>query len=197
MRRATFVGANPQKTSRFGNKARAGGAITFINPGMSKGYEPACTVLESLTATGAVTISENHGPTQISGLAEADVTEADTSRQAEPEKPPPQQGPSEGKKPKNPNGKTITCVEPAKSGRAKCKECRETIEKGELRVGSANNYRGTPCTDWRKASCVTTLTVEQIQKLDGYEALSENHKNQLLGVLEPMTEPKKASIVVD
>ena len=84
-------------------------------------------------------------------------------------------------RPRREVGKTITCIEAAKTGRAKCKECKQKIEAGELRFGSANNFQGNPTTDWRKVSCVTTITAEQIQKLDGFEALSENHKNQLLG----------------
>lgn len=183
MRSAVFVGANPQKTSRFGLKARAGDAITFINPGMTAGYEAKCMVLESLSATGAVTIAEQHGSTVISGMAEADINFQDKSRMRDPKELQEQEeARGVAKKPKA-NGKTITCIEAAKTGRAKCKECKQKIEAGELRFGSANNFQGNPTTDWRKVSCVTTITAEQIQKLDGFEALSENHKNQLLGEL--------------
>ena len=182
MRSATFVGANPQKTSRFGLKARAGGAVTFINTGMTRGHETSCTVLESLDATGAITISEHHGSVKISGLTESDITMVDKTRMRDPEKLQlEEEARGEAKKPKA-NGKTFTSVEAAKSGRAKCKECKETIQQGELRIGSAANFNGNPCTHWRKASCVTTITAGQIQNLDGFDALSENHKNQLLGI---------------
>lgn len=178
---AEFVGANPQKSSRYGLKARAGGAVTLINSDRTKGYEATCIVLESLNAIGPITVSKQHTSTTISGMAEADINVMDKSRMRDPAAQEEEEEASGvAKKPKG-NGKAITSVESAKTGRARCKQCGEKIEKGELRVGSANNYRGTPTTDWRKASCVS-LTAEQAAKLEGFEALSENLLHQLLGM---------------
>lgn len=45
---AKFLGANPTKDSKWGRKSRAGVAVTFINPARTGGWEPSCTVIESI-----------------------------------------------------------------------------------------------------------------------------------------------------
>ena len=55
-----MVGGNPTKESSYARKMRAGGAVTLINPGGSKGFEPKCVVIESLTPSSE--------PTVVSGL---------------------------------------------------------------------------------------------------------------------------------
>ena len=45
---AKFLAANPTKDSKWGRKSRAGVAVTFINPARTGGWEPSCTVIESI-----------------------------------------------------------------------------------------------------------------------------------------------------
>ena len=54
----SVIGGNPQKDSKWGRKLQAGGAVTFINPGGTFGYEPSCLVLEAATTTGPPTLSK-------------------------------------------------------------------------------------------------------------------------------------------
>ena len=48
MATAKFLGPNPTKDSEWGRKSRAGVAVTFINPARTGGWEPSCTVIESI-----------------------------------------------------------------------------------------------------------------------------------------------------
>ena len=73
-----------------------------------------------------------------------------------------------------PNGKGgPVCVENAKTGRAKCRECGETIGKGGLRFGTENNFRGNLTMEWRHADCLPVdLSEAQLTALAGWDRLS-------------------------
>jgi hypothetical protein len=51
------VGANPKKSSKYGRKMRAGGAVTLVNPLGTYGYESRCIVIESFSPSGSPTIA--------------------------------------------------------------------------------------------------------------------------------------------
>lgn len=73
-------------------------------------------------------------------------------------------------------------VEPAKSGRSKCRTCSQKIEKGELRIGeyheAAFDY---PPTGWHHARCVA---IPDATRLHGYKKLSVEAKLDLINLLE-------------
>ena len=62
----------------------------------------------------------------------------------------------------------------AKTGRAKCRECGETIGKGGLRFGTESNYRGNLTMEWRHADCLLVdLAEAQLTALTGWDTLSD------------------------
>ena len=67
-------------------------------------------------------------------------------------------------------------VEEARSGRATCKGCWETIKKNELRVGYAPLFRGKPgFTIYKHLKCMTfPSSIQCIEDIWGYETLSED-----------------------
>ena len=62
-------------------------------------------------------------------------------------------------------------IEEAKSGRASCRTCKQTIGKGELRLGveAANAFGDTPSLQWHHLRCAATkLPVELADALKAY-----------------------------
>ncbi len=71
-------------------------------------------------------------------------------------------------------------VEPAKSSRATCKTCSQTILKGELRLGEPSLFEGHVSYRWHHLRCAARLIKEvQLNTLLGYEELTEEQKGQL------------------
>ncbi|KAG6330430.1 hypothetical protein ID866_8659 [Astraeus odoratus] len=75
-------------------------------------------------------------------------------------------------------------VEYASSARAKCKGA--AISKGELRLGTLIEVRGTTTYAWRHWGCVTPKIISNIkaslgnaEELDGYEELKDEDKERL------------------
>jgi len=177
MGRVTFLSANPEKDSKWGRKTRAGGCITFINKGIegtARTYQYCCTAIESVGSTGACTVSKqgfftvtDQGRCAICPFNSGDLsrTVADPGQQDEDGRP---------VKKSKPNGKGgPVCVENAKTGRAKCRECGETIGKGGLRFGTENNFRGNLTMEWRHADCLPVdLSEAQLTALTGWDTLS-------------------------
>eukprot|EP00930_Biecheleria_cincta_P058498 TRINITY_DN44322_c0_g1_i1.p1 TRINITY_DN44322_c0_g1~~TRINITY_DN44322_c0_g1_i1.p1 ORF type:complete len:435 (-),score=95.61 TRINITY_DN44322_c0_g1_i1:119-1396(-) len=63
-------------------------------------------------------------------------------------------------------------VEPAKSGRSKCKVSKEVIEKDELRFGSLVDLGGHGSYHWRKLKCITDKQAANVEaKLGGPEGV--------------------------
>ena len=61
-------------------------------------------------------------------------------------------------------------IEPAKSGRASCRKCKEKIEKGELRFGHAvdSGFSDEPSFQWYHLACAAEIAWNQ--GLDLYAA---------------------------
>lgn len=62
-------------------------------------------------------------------------------------------------------------IEEAKSGRASCRTCKKTIDKGVLRLGieAANSFGDTPSMQWHHLMCAATkLPAELKEALDAY-----------------------------
>ncbi|MBA3819791.1 MAG: hypothetical protein H0X17_12920, partial [Deltaproteobacteria bacterium] len=62
-------------------------------------------------------------------------------------------------------------IEEAKSGRASCRTCKQTIAKGDLRLGveASNQFSDTPSLQWHHVLCAAgKLPVELKDALDTY-----------------------------
>ncbi|EFN89653.1 DNA ligase 3 [Harpegnathos saltator] len=89
-------------------------------------------------------------------------------------------------------------VERAKSGRAKCKKCKCTIEKDELRIGKlvVSFFDGKLMPAWHHVTCIievfakqraTTKRIEDPEKdVKGWERLSDEDKQLVLDKLEEL-----------
>jgi hypothetical protein len=80
-------------------------------------------------------------------------------------------------------------IEHAKTGRSKCKKCKSTIEKDELRVAkhfpSERFEEGGSATDWFHPSCIfehlkrarkTTRKIEDEADISGFVLLDDDEK---------------------
>eukprot|EP01045_Picozoa_sp_COSAG04_P035419 COSAG04_NODE_8169_length_1012_cov_1.177437_1_plen_313_part_10 len=80
-------------------------------------------------------------------------------------------------------------VEQAKTGRAKCQACRETITKGQLRVGFDGSYRGHVTRQWccARKDCFdfgpTRAAGLSAQALDGFGALPAEEQRRISALL--------------
>jgi hypothetical protein len=71
-------------------------------------------------------------------------------------------------------------VEPAKSSRATCRTCSQTILKGELRLGEPLLFDGHVSYRWHHLRCAARLIKDvPLNMLLGYEELTEEEKEQL------------------
>gem|GEM_PF-1665226 len=92
--------------------------------------------------------------------------------------------------------KIIAMIEPAKSGRARCRKCREKIEKGELRLGvEVEGYSDDPAWQWYHLTCAAEKVPAELnaaleawdgEEIEGAEALkasiAKNKKKQKASV---------------
>lgn len=89
-------------------------------------------------------------------------------------------------------------VERAKTGRAKCKKCKNSIESGDLRLAkSVMNPFGTgKMKIWHHVPCMfevfkkqrsTTPKIEKIDDMAGYELLSSHDIEEILKYLSDGT----------
>lgn len=73
-------------------------------------------------------------------------------------------------------------VEPAKSGRARCRTCGEAIPKGSLRLGEPSVYEGRVSYRWHHLACRRSLFGEiEPDDLEGYDELDEALQQELWG----------------
>jgi len=71
-------------------------------------------------------------------------------------------------------------IEPAKSSRATCKTCSQTIQKEELRLGEPSLFDGHVSYRWHHIKCASNLIKGiQLGTLLGYEDLTEMQKEEL------------------
>ncbi|TXT54374.1 MAG: hypothetical protein BAJATHORv1_70074 [Candidatus Thorarchaeota archaeon] len=71
-------------------------------------------------------------------------------------------------------------IEPAKSGRAKCRTCKQTIPKGELRIGEPSYFDGKLTYKWHHLKCGRDfLQGYSFEKLAGYVDLTNEQKREL------------------
>lgn len=84
------------------------------------------------------------------------------------------------------------CAEYAKQGRAKCKNCKEKIEKSSLRLGKLvpNHFSddGGMMKEWYHMKCIfdkfnrarsTTKRIDSTDELDGFANLEEEDKKSI------------------
>lgn len=83
------------------------------------------------------------------------------------------------------------CIEQAKSGRSKCKKCKNTIDKGTVRLAKlmANPFGTGKMKIWYHVPCLfetfkkqraTTPKIEKIADMAGYETMSVDHIEPIL-----------------
>lgn len=88
----------------------------------------------------------------------------------------------------------LFCAERAKSGRAKCKKCKNTIDVGALRLaklvvnpfgtGKMKAWHHLPCLfEVFKRQRVTTPKIEKIDDIGGFELLSFDDIEEILTYL--------------
>jgi len=170
MATAKFLGANPTKDSKWGRKSRAGVAVTFINPARTGGWEPSCTVIESIGG-GPATITKHGSQITVTGYNDQ-LNDGDESRTLSDASLVEKDDDGKPIRKRKANGTQITTIERSKTGRAKCQECKEQISKGALRFGSENNYRGHVQMQFRHTDCVSPSAGE-LEALDGWDALGD------------------------
>ncbi|MFW9862769.1 MAG: PARP-type zinc finger-containing protein [Candidatus Thorarchaeota archaeon] len=75
-------------------------------------------------------------------------------------------------------------VEIAKSGRSRCRSCRDYIFEGRFRIGEPYFYEGSLSYRWYHPRCVTRrIDVNEIETLDGYSMLRPAEKQRLKHLL--------------
>ncbi|MFW9886641.1 MAG: PARP-type zinc finger-containing protein [Candidatus Thorarchaeota archaeon] len=75
-------------------------------------------------------------------------------------------------------------VETAKSGRSRCRSCRDYIFEGRFRIGEPYLYEGSLSYRWYHPRCVTRrIDVNDIESLDGYSKLRPVEKQRLKHLL--------------
>lgn len=88
----------------------------------------------------------------------------------------------------------LFCAERAKTGRAKCKRCKNTIDTGALRIAKLvmNPFGTGKMKSWHHLNCIfeafkkqraTTPKIEKIDDIGGYEALSEEDIEEILQLM--------------
>lgn len=192
-----FVGAHPEKDSKYGRKLRAGGAVTLVNPNRTKGFEARHLTIESLEPCGPCTVSERAGA-PIEGVLEVEQLRADVAsgepghlnefdpsrmrddaelQKREAETDPAGAALKKIKRKKGSEQEFVKFVEAAKTGRAKCKVCKETIEKGALRFGYEVKYQGRPSNAYMHLNCAPKPPPPTaLPDLEGFAELSPQGK---------------------
>jgi hypothetical protein len=75
-------------------------------------------------------------------------------------------------------------VETARSGRARCRSCREYILEGRFRIGEPYFYEGSLSYRWYHPRCVATrIDANELENLDGYSKLKPDEKQRLKRLL--------------
>jgi hypothetical protein len=75
-------------------------------------------------------------------------------------------------------------VETAKSGRSKCRSCRDHIFEGRFRIGEPYFYEGSLSYRWYHPRCVATrIDLNELESLDGYSKLRPDEKQRLKRLL--------------
>jgi len=85
---------------------------------------------------------------------------------------------------------TSYSVEHAKSGRAKCKRCKEPIAKDSLRIGSSYDRGDFVTTGWRHLACqVKPKALGEANEIEGYDELEDDEKALVDLIFEPGYKP--------
>jgi hypothetical protein len=75
-------------------------------------------------------------------------------------------------------------VELAKSGRSRCRSCKDVILEGRFRIGQPYFYEGSLSYRWHHPRCVATrIDVNELENLVGYSRLKEDEKKRLKRLL--------------
>jgi len=75
-------------------------------------------------------------------------------------------------------------VETAKSGRSRCRSCRDHIFEGRFRIGEPYFYEGSLSYRWYHPRCVATrIDGNELESLDGYSMLRPDEKQRLKRLL--------------
>lgn len=88
----------------------------------------------------------------------------------------------------------LFCVERAKTGRAKCKKCKNVIDSGALRLAKLvmNPFGTGKMKAWHHLACLfevfkrqraTTPKIEKIDDIGGFELLSHDDIEEILAFL--------------
>lgn len=83
------------------------------------------------------------------------------------------------------------CVDRAKQGRAACKKCKQKCATGELRIAKVvpSPFGSGTMKNWHHVNCmfeqflkqrITTKRIESPDDLDGWEALNEDDRNEII-----------------
>jgi hypothetical protein len=75
-------------------------------------------------------------------------------------------------------------VETAKSGKSRCRSCRDVILEGRFRIGEPYFYEGSLSYRWYHPRCVVTrIDANELEVLDGYSKLKPDEKQRLKRLL--------------
>ncbi len=75
-------------------------------------------------------------------------------------------------------------IEPARSGRARCKTCGHLIEKGQLRVGEPYLYEEHLAYSWHHLKCISHILRHlELKRINGIEALSHDEKMEFESIV--------------
>ena len=76
----------------------------------------------------------------------------------------------------------------AKTGRSTCRGCKQTIDKGALRIADSyveDHFQNHP---WHHAECLTKLSKRhadlEVEKIRGYDELPQDDRNKIRKVVE-------------
>lgn len=78
----------------------------------------------------------------------------------------------------------MTIIEAAKSGRAKCGQCRAGIDAGALRIGQPAFFGGTPGFTWYHLQCASSCGID-VRGAEGASWLNDQQRATVLSVVTP------------
>jgi len=89
---------------------------------------------------------------------------------------------------------TSKVIEPAKTGRSKCKICNNTIEKNSLRVGVS--YSEQSGQKWFHLTCFPLKElITSAEELEGYTTLNEDEQNSVKNQMDVVVAPIRSASI--